>query len=100
LPDVGDRHVLAAAIIGHVEIIITDNLKDFPKSVLNKYEIEALSADQFIVSLIGLEPQKCKQTFLEQVKSLRKPPQTPEQVLETFANCNLTASAQLLRDLL
>ena len=31
LPDADDRHVLAAAIRGQADVIITQNLKDFPR---------------------------------------------------------------------
>ena len=35
LPDENDRHVLAAAIKSNADIIVTNNLKDFPKEYLN-----------------------------------------------------------------
>ena len=33
LPDINDRHVLAAAIHGRADFIVTFNLKDFPTSL-------------------------------------------------------------------
>lgn len=34
LPDADDVHVLAGAIVGHADCIVTTSLKDFPASVL------------------------------------------------------------------
>ena len=52
LPDPGDRHVLAAAIRGGAEVIVTMNLKDFPAKTLAPYGIEAQHPDTFIMYLI------------------------------------------------
>ncbi|MEO1919404.1 MAG: PIN domain-containing protein [Paracoccaceae bacterium] len=39
LPDRNDRHVLAAAIAGDAEFLLTRNLKDFPTKVLARHDI-------------------------------------------------------------
>ena len=48
LPDPDDAHVLAAAIQCSANCIVTENISDFPSVELNKYNIEALSADEFL----------------------------------------------------
>lgn len=58
LPDPDDRHVLAAAIKGEADGIVTINLADFPKTVLEEYELEAQHPDDFITSLMDLRPFK------------------------------------------
>jgi predicted nucleic acid-binding protein len=53
-PDNDDRHVLAAAIKCNAHAIVTFNLKDFPSSELSKYDIEAISPDEFIQNQLDL----------------------------------------------
>ncbi|PJF38033.1 MAG: PIN domain-containing protein, partial [Phototrophicales bacterium] len=35
LPDPNDRHVLAAAIVGRCDVIVTQNLQDFPTEIVS-----------------------------------------------------------------
>ena len=48
LPDPDDRHVLAAAIVGRCDVIVPQNLKDFPANVLDRYGIDKQHPDEFL----------------------------------------------------
>jgi predicted nucleic acid-binding protein len=54
LPDEKDRHVLAAAIKTNANLIVTNNLKDFPQEILEAYSLSAKSADDFLTDIIDL----------------------------------------------
>ena len=56
LPDSGDVHVLAAAIGAKADVIVTDNVKDFPIEALEAWEIEAVTADAFIADCLWPAP--------------------------------------------
>jgi predicted nucleic acid-binding protein len=58
LPDPKDNHVLAAAISTSAQVIVTDNLADFPAEVLTRHAIDAISADDFIADTIELDPSE------------------------------------------
>lgn len=51
LPDPADIHVLATAIQGGADTIITQNLKDFPARELSGYGVKAIAPDPFLMAL-------------------------------------------------
>jgi hypothetical protein len=51
-----DRHVLAAAIRGNVDSIITFNLKHFPKFALAPWNIKAVDPAAFVLCLYEMKP--------------------------------------------
>ena len=56
LPDPSDRHVLATAIHGGANVIVTRNLRDFPADRLAPHAIAAQHPDAFIASLFETDP--------------------------------------------
>ncbi len=77
----GDRHVLAAALIAKAQVIVTNNLKHFPRSSLEQFYIEAQSADRFLVSLFDLSPEKIRDVLQNQIKGKKNPPLTISKLL-------------------
>ncbi|MCY4431691.1 MAG: PIN domain-containing protein, partial [Rhodospirillales bacterium] len=53
LPDPGDRHVLAAAIRGQADVIVTRNLRDFPADRVAPHTLVAEHPDAFLAGLAG-----------------------------------------------
>ena len=56
LPDPDDRHVLAAAIVGGCDVIVTQNTKDFPEDRLAPFGLEAQHPDEFLTNHLSLAP--------------------------------------------
>lgn len=51
LPDENDRHVLAAAIAGNADSLMTKNLKDFPGRTLARHHVLLREPDEFLLEL-------------------------------------------------
>lgn len=83
--DPKDRHVLAAAVAGGAEIIVTDNLRDFPAEALAPFHISAQSPDEFLMGLFLAHPEEMAQIIIEQAADLHRPPQGPQDVLNKLA---------------
>lgn len=98
LPDPNDVHVLAAAIAGHADCIVTANRKDFPAGILGVYGIEAIHPDDFIVSQLDLDPFIALTAFKEMRARWKKPDSTPEQFAQAMERNGLVATAQRLRE--
>lgn len=58
LPDPADAHVLAGAIAGGAELIITFNLRDFPRRVLAGHGIEARHPDGLLWEFWSNAPER------------------------------------------
>lgn len=98
LPDPSDRHVLAAAIRGRADVIVTQNLKDFPQEQLDLYEIEAQHPDDFAVSLFDLYPGAVLGAVRDHRAALRRQPRTPEEHLEAYERMGMTKFSSALQD--
>lgn len=55
LPDTNDQHVVAAAIAGHADAIVTFNIKHFPADVLSPHGIEIQHPDDFVMNQLQLQ---------------------------------------------
>lgn len=89
LPDKDDRHILAAAIKSSADAIVTFNLKDFPESELGKYGIEAIDPDSFLEYQLDLDPGNVIKTVKEHRASLKKPPKSIADYLDTLESQKL-----------
>lgn len=84
LPDDDDRHVVAAAIKGQAEGIITFNLKDFPDEQLSSLGLSAIHPDEFLSDMFELDPSKSVLAAQNQRRSLKNPPLTAAEYLEVL----------------
>lgn len=96
LPDVDDRHVLAAAIKCNASVIVTFNLKDFPKDALEAFDIEPLHPDEFIADLWDLDKAAVLEAAHRQRASLKNPPHSARQYLDKLLQQKLAETVKLL----
>ncbi len=96
LPDPDDRHVLAAAIRGRADVIVTANLRHFPAQVLRPFGIEPRHPDEFVVSLLNVAPALVTKAARDHRESLRNPPKTIKQYLEALEAQGLIRTVAIL----
>lgn len=97
LPDEGDRHVLAAAIEGGADVIVTWNLKDFPKETLNTHGLVAQTPDEFIHELMDFDEDRVVLAIRRQRVLLKNPPKTVDEHLQTLEEQGLKRTVAGLR---
>jgi hypothetical protein len=80
--DEKDRHVVAAAVHGGAQVIVTANLRDFRDLPSG---IEAVGPDDFLCDLLDLDPDQVVELVVAQARALKHPPRSVDEVLEALA---------------
>ena len=94
LPDPNDRHVLAAAIASGATLIVTFNLSDFPSSVLQSHGVRSVHPDRFLSALFDADSELFLSAVHQHRTSLRSPPKTAGEYLQTLRVNGLKELAQ------
>jgi len=100
LPDKDDCHVLAAAIKANVNVIITENLKDFPASYLAEFSLSAKNADDFATDIIDLNQEVALEAFFNMTANRTKPQLDHFQMLDSLRKSGLNDTADYLHSLI
>jgi predicted nucleic acid-binding protein len=81
-----DRHVLAAAVRGGAEVLVTENLKDFPESALREYDVVAVHQDDFLQDQLDLFPDAVHSALRRQVSRYRRAPRSVDDLLDVLGS--------------
>lgn len=103
LPDLDDRHVVAAALQGRADMIVTANMRDFPSGILDPMGLEVQHPDEFLLNQLDLDPDLTVATLHRQAAATRRPAITTRSLLDHLGRCRAprfaaAAAAQLWRD--
>lgn len=98
LPDPDDRHVLAAAIAGHADYIVTLNLRDFPQAAAAKFGIDVVDPDTFLLNQWVLEPEVAAAAFQAMRERRRRPEFGPDDFARALHAGGLPLVAQRFRE--
>lgn len=74
--DPKDRHVLAAAVHGGADLLVTHNTRDFPPASTADYPLTLTTPDDFLLDLLDLAPALVLQTLREQAARFKREPRT------------------------
>ena len=100
LPDENDRHVLAAAIKTNANIIVTNNVKDFPAEYLASFGLSVKNADDFITDTIDLNNDVALEAFRMMVMNRTNPDFDEFEILDRLRSNGLNDSANYLHSLI
>lgn len=96
LKDPDDCHVVAAAVIGRADLIVTYNLKDFDEKVLKEFRLTTQHPDDFLVHLYSLANVSVVEAVSRVRARLKNPLISVKQYLETLRRHHLKEFSDLL----
>ncbi len=91
-----DRHVLAAAVHAQCDLLVTDNVKDFPVASCAPFGVAVATADEFLSDVHEQEPDAMLEVVGRLALALRKPAMTVHDVVAALARARLPQLAAAL----
>lgn len=83
--DPKDRHVLAAAVRGDAEVLVTFNTSDFPAESVERYDITVVHPDDFLLDQLDLYPGATVGALRAQADAYKSPEMAVEDLLGRLA---------------
>jgi predicted nucleic acid-binding protein len=84
LPDIDDEHVVAAALVGGAEVIVTSNLKDFPPQRIPQ-PLKVTSPARFAADTVAVSPDNARRAVIAMATRFVRPPSTLDEILDHLA---------------
>jgi hypothetical protein len=84
LPDPDDRHVLAAAIHGECDLLVTNNVRDFPEDAVASIrgaDLDVVSVDDALRRFVAAFQDRMGGVVAAQLAALRNPPMTLDEFI-------------------
>jgi len=81
LPDPNDEHLVAAAVAGGAEVIVTDNLSDLPAALLPD-GVRTQDPRSFLHDMVTANPQVASWALADMSLRRRRPPQSARDILD------------------
>ena len=98
LPDPDDRHVVAAAIAGHADVIVTFNLKDFPREAVAPFGVDVQHPDEFVMNQLQLHKLAALSAIRKMRARWKNPERTAAELIAAMEQRGLPLSADMLRE--
>ncbi len=95
--DPKDRHVLAAALRGNADAIITFNVRDFPDDSVEPFGIEVMHPDILLLDEFDLTPRVVVGELNRQAVATRRTPNTLSQIIDALERAGAPDFADAVR---
>lgn len=97
LPDRNDRHVVATAVLGCADVVVINNLKDFPVGALSGFNLTVQSADEFLLNQLELNPSMVMTALAHQAADMCNPPRDVWDVIASLEQAGARGFADAAR---
>lgn len=78
-------------------MIVTSNVRDFPRAVLDPFGIEVQAPDAFVSHVLDLGAETVAQVLLDQAGTLKSPPMSVWQLMDRLRGVGLSEAMAAAR---